>query len=63
MNDYEKYVHLLKQQYAEIKTDAHLAQIRQLMDSHRETLAYFPSFPRSAWECRPDAPRHMQSAG
>ncbi|MEE4356014.1 MAG: hypothetical protein V2I97_06045 [Desulfococcaceae bacterium] len=38
---YEKYVHLLKQQYAEIKTDAHLAEIRQVLDSHRGTPAYF----------------------
>ena len=41
MTDYEKYVQLLKQQYAEIKTDAHLAEIRQMLDSHRETLVYF----------------------
>lgn len=43
MTDYEKYVQLLKQQYAEIKTDAHLAEIRQMFDSHRETLDCFKS--------------------
>jgi len=41
MNDYQKYLELLKQQAADLKTDSYLAQIRTLLDSHREILCFF----------------------